>query len=486
MPRSFDAVVIGAGPGGYVAAIRLAQLGKKTAIVERWPTLGGVCLNWGCIPSKAVIHAGELRSEIARAAAYGIGTGGMAPLDLAKLKAWKQGIVSKLTGGISTLMKANGIEVVRGTARLLGPTRVHVEPPPGSGTRGGSGGAGIASPDDNEIDAKNVILATGARPIELPFLKGQRIWTSKEALDLDEIPRRLAIIGGGVIGLELGCAFLKLGTEELTIVEMLPDLLPGTDPDLVRPVRRALKERKGVAILLETKAAGYEEKGAEARLKVDGKEGPKEIVCDRVLVAIGFRPNSEDLGLADAGVALDKRGHVIVDQRCRTNVPSIYAIGDLTGAPYLAHRASKQAMVAAEVIAGEPSAFDVQAMPAAIFCDPEIGTVGMTEAQAKEKGRELSIGTFPFSVLGRAIAQDQTDGLVKVVADKASGLLLGVGIVGPRASDLIAEAALAIEMGALAEDLALTVHAHPTFPEALLEATEDALGHAIHIAKKKR
>lgn len=469
MARSFDAVVIGSGPGGYVAAIRLAQLGKKTAIVEKNPTFGGVCLNWGCIPSKAVIHAAELRKEVARAAAFGIGTGATPPLELAKLRSWKQEIVKKLTGGIATLLKANGVETLRGKGRLLGPTRIHVE--------------GDAK---EEVEAKAIILATGARPIELPFLKGSRVWTSKEFLELDEIPRRVAIVGGGIIGLELGCALLKLGTEELTIVEMLPEILPGTDPDLVRPVRRALKEHKGVTILVDAKAAGYSESPTEAKLEVETKDGKKTTVCDRVLSAIGFRPNSEDLGLADAGVATDKRGHVTVDARCRTNVPSIYAIGDLTGAPYLAHRASKQGIVAAEVIAGEPSAFDVQAMPAAIFSDPEIATVGLNEADAKAKGKDVTVGKFPFSVLGRALAQDAPEGLVKVVSDKKTGLLLGVGIVGARASDLIAEAALAIEMGAQTEDLALTVHAHPTFPEALMEATEDALGHAIHIAGKKR
>lgn len=471
MARSFDAVVIGSGPGGYVAAIRLAQLGKKTAIVEKNPTFGGVCLNWGCIPSKAVIHAAELRKEIGMAAAIGVGTGTTPPLDLAKLRSWKQEIVKKLTGGIGMLLKANGVEVLKGRGRLVGATKVHVE---------GEGGA------KEEVDAKAIVLATGARPIELPFLKGSRVWTSKEILELDEIPRRIAIVGGGIIGLELGCALLKLGTEELTIVEMLPDILPGTDPDLVRPVRRALKENKGVSILTEAKAAGYSETATEARLEVETKEGKKTITVDRVLSAIGFRPNSEDLGLADAGVATDKRGHVIVDQRCRTNVPSIYAIGDLTGAPYLAHRASKQGIVAAEVIAGEPSAFDVQAMPAAIFSDPEIATVGLSEAEAKAKGKDVAIGKFPFSVLGRALAQNKPEGLVKVVSDKKTGLLLGVGIVGERASDLIAEAALAIEMGAQTEDLALTVHAHPTFAEAMMEATEDALGHAIHIAGKKR
>ncbi len=470
MARSFDAVVVGSGPGGYVAAIRLAQLGKKTAIVEKNPTFGGVCLNWGCIPSKAVIHAAELREEMAHAATFGLGSGATPPLDLPKLKAWKQEIVKKLTGGIAMLLKGNGVETLRGKARLTGPTKLHVE--------GESG--------KEDVDAKAIILATGARPIDLPFLKGSRVWTSKELLELDEIPRRVAIVGGGIIGLELGCALLKLGTEELTIVEMLPEILPGTDPDLVRPVRRGLKEHKGVTILTETKAAGYSESATEAKLEVETKEGKRTITCDRVLSAIGFRPNSEDLGLADAGVATDKRGHVLVDQRCRTNVPSIYAIGDLTGAPYLAHRASKQGIVAAEVIAGEPSAFDVQAMPAAIFSSPEIATVGLSEADAKAKGKEVNVGKFPFSVLGRALAQGKPEGLAKVVSDKKTGLLLGVGIVGERASDLIAEAALAIEMGAQAEDLALTVHAHPTFPEALMEATEDALGHAIHIAGKKR
>ena len=468
MARTFDAVVIGSGPGGYVAAIRLAQLGKKAAVVERSPTFGGVCLNWGCIPSKAVIHAAELRKEIARGIHFGIGNG-QAPVDLPKLRAWKQGIVSKLTGGIGQLLKGNGVETIRGTAKLGGATKVKVATETGT----------------EELEAKAIVLATGARPIELPFLKGQRIWGAKEALELDEIPRRLAIVGGGIIGLELGCALLKLGTEELTIVELMPDLLPGTDPELAKPVLKALKAYPGVKILTESKAAGYEEKGAVAHLKVETKEGPKEIVCDRVLVAIGFRPNSEDLGLAEAGVALDKRGHVLVDDRCRTNVPSIYAIGDLTGVPYLAHRASKQGVVAAEVIAGKPAAFDVQAMPSAIFTDPEIATVGLSEAEAKAKGKEIVVGKFPFVALGRALAQDAPEGMVKVIADKKTGHLLGVGIVGARASDLIAEAALALEMGALAEDLALTVHAHPTFAEAVMEATEDALGHAIHLIRRK-
>jgi dihydrolipoamide dehydrogenase len=467
MARKLDVVVIGAGPGGYVCAIRLGQLGKKVAVVDPNPP-GGVCLNWGCIPSKAVIHVADLREEMSRAQEFGLGVA-PPPLDLPKLKAWKQGIVKKLNGGIGQLFKANGVELVPGMARVASPTKVVVEKKAG-GT--------------DEIDCSAIVVATGARPIELPFLKGSRIWTSKEALELDEMPERLTILGGGVIGLELACAFQKLGTKQLTIVEMMPDLLPGTDPDLVRPVRRKLKDR-GAEVLLETKAAAYREDGATGYLKVETKDGAKEIAADRVLVAIGFRPNTEGLGLSDAGVALDKRGHVQVDERCRSNVASIYAIGDVTGAPYLAHRASKMAVVAAEVIAGRPSAFDVQAMPAATFTDPEIAVVGLSEPEAKAKGRAVKVGKFPFTALGRALASDATEGLAKVVSDEKTGLLLGVGIVGPRASDLIAEAALAIEMGAQAEDLALTVHAHPTFPEALLEAAEDALGHAIHVAPRR-
>ncbi len=467
----FDAAVIGSGPGGYVSAIRLGQLGKNTVLIEKG-ALGGVCLNWGCIPSKAVIHASHLREEMSHGNAIGIGTGAEVPVDVDKLRTWKEGIVTKLQGGVGGLLKAAGVTVIKGTATLTGANSFKVD---------------LAEGGTQEIEADNIVLGTGGRPIELPFLphSNPRIWTSKEVLALNEIPERLAIVGGGVIGLEFGCAFAKLGSK-VTIVELLPGLMGGLDPELVKPVRQRFKKQGGT-IHFECSAKGVEERGDHAVLIAKDKKGKDlEIPCDRVIVAIGFRPNSEGIGLEAAGVTVDKRGFVPVDAQCRTNVPSIYAIGDLTGAPFLAHRASKHGIVAAEVIAGQPSLCDWQAMPAGTFSDPEIATVGLTEQEAVEAGHDVHVGRFPFAALGRAMASNDTAGLVKVIGDKKSGLLLGVGVTGPGANTMIAEAALAIEMGAQVEDLALTVHSHPTFSEAMMEAAEDFLGHAIHVARRKK
>lgn len=472
MAERYEVAVIGGGPGGYVAAIRLGQLGKKTIVIEK-NELGGVCLNWGCIPSKAVIHAAELRHEVQHASkAFGIGTGEV-PVDLGKLRAWKQGIVKKLTGGIGQLLKANQVTHVRGTATLTGPKTLKIEQQDGK---------------TQEVEFRAAIVATGATPIELPFLprSNPRVWTSQEMLELDVLPERLAIIGGGVIGMEMAAAYAKLGCQ-VTVIELTKTLLPGVDPELVKPVKRRLDEQK-VKVLLEHKATGLEEKGDHAVLKLETAAGAKadDLPVDRVLVSIGFRPNTKGVGLEDAGVKLDPRGFIPVDAQCRTNVESIYAIGDVTGPPYLAHRASKQGIVCAEVIGGEhEAACDFQAMPGGIFCDPEVATVGLSEDEAKKAGHEVKVGRFPFAALGRAMAQEATGGLVKVVTDAKTGVLLGVGIAGARANDLIAEAALAIEMGANVEDLALTVHTHPTFSEAMCEAAEDALGKAIHVASRR-
>jgi dihydrolipoamide dehydrogenase len=470
MADRYEVAVIGGGPGGYVAAIRLGQLGKKTLLIEKGD-LGGVCLNWGCIPSKAVIHAAELRHEVKHASAFGIGTGADVPIDLPKLRSWKQGLIKKLQGGISSLLKSNAVTHVRGTAVLTGPKTLEVTDKDGKKT---------------QVEFHSCIVATGAQPIELPFLPrtNKRVWTSQEMLELETIPRRLAIVGGGVIGMETACSYVKLGSQ-VTVVELMAGLLPGTDPELVKPVKKKLDEQ-GVKVILEAKATGLEEKGDHAVLKVETKTGVVDVPCDQVLVSIGFKPNTKGIGIESTGVTLDKRGHIVVDSRCRTNVESIYAIGDVTGAPYLAHRASKQGIVCAEVISGEHEAeCDWQAMPGGIFCDPEVATVGLNEEEAKRAGHEVGVGRFPFAALGRAMAQEATAGLVKVITDKKTGTLLGVGITGARANDLIAEAALAIEMGANVEDLALTVHTHPTFAEAICEAAEDALGKAIHVASRK-
>jgi dihydrolipoamide dehydrogenase len=459
--KTFDAVVIGGGPGGYVAAIRLAQLGKKTALVEK-ESLGGVCLNWGCIPSKAFIAAANLVDDIRASAERGI-LAGEPKVDVAKLRAFKDGVVKKLVGGVGQLEKGNGVEVLKGKATFVGPGALEVE----------------ASGEKTRLEAGAFILATGARPIVLPgFEWGPDVWTANEALDLPEVPGRLVVIGGGVIGLELGTVYAKLGSK-VTVVEALPALLTGVDAEAVRLVQKGLRQR-GVEVHLSAKAKGIDRSGGglAVRIEVEGKE--VSVPTDKVLVGVGFRPNTEGLGLEQAGVKLDARGFVTVDDQLRTNVPTIFAVGDVNGPPFLAHAASKEGEIAAEVIAGKKSVRDWVAMPAAIFTDPEVATVGLSEEQARAKGHDPVIGKFAFAALGRAIAIDHTEGFVKVVADRESKLLLGVTMVGPEASDLIAEAALALEMGAYAEDVALTVHAHPTLAEAFMEACKAALGEAIH------
>ncbi len=459
--KTFDAVVIGAGPGGYVAAIRLAQLGKKTALVER-ESLGGVCLNWGCIPSKAFIAAGNLVDEIRGAADRGILVS-EPKVDVAKLRAFKEGVVKKLVSGVGALEKGNGVEVLKGKATFVGPNAVEVD----------------AGGEKTRIEAAAFIVATGARPIAIPgFAYGKDVWSAKEALDLPEVPGRLVVIGGGVIGLELGTVYAKLGSK-VTIVEALPALLTGVDPEAVRIVQKGLRQR-GVDVHLNAKAKGLDAvAGAlSVRIEVDGKE--QAIPADKVLVAVGFRPNTEGIGLEAAGVKLDAKGYVQVDDQLRSSNPAVFAIGDIVGPPFLAHKASKEGEIAAEVIAGHRSARDWVAMPGAIFTDPEVATVGLSEEQARAKGLDPLVGKFAFAALGRAIAIDHTEGFVKVIADRESKLLLGVTMVGPEASDLIAEATLALEMGAYVEDVALTVHAHPTLAEAFMEASKAALGEAIH------
>jgi dihydrolipoamide dehydrogenase len=460
--KTFDAVVVGAGPGGYVAAIRLAQLGKKTALVDRG-ALGGVCLNWGCIPSKALIAAANLVEEMKGAAERGILVD-PPRVDIGKLREFKDKVVKKLVGGVAQLEKGNGVEVVKGTATFVAPNAVEV----------------LENGQVTRLEATAFIVATGARPIEIPGFKhdGKDVWTAEHAVDLPELPGRLVVIGGGVIGMELGTVYAKLGSK-VTFLEALPTILTGVDPEAVRLVQKGLRQR-GVVVHVNAKATGYEKKGGELLVKaeVDGKA--QVIAADKILVGVGFRPNSEGLGLEKVGVKISPRGFVEVDGQYRTSVPGIFAIGDLTGAPFLAHKASKEGEIAAEVIAGMKSARDWQALPGAIFTDPEIGTVGLTEEEARKAGHDPLVGKFAFGALGRAIAMDHTEGFVKVVGDRATKLLLGVTMVGPEASDLVAEAALAIEMGAYLEDVALTIHAHPTLPEAFMEACKAALGEAIH------
>ncbi len=458
-----EAAVIGSGPGGYVAAIRLGELGKETILIER-ERLGGVCLNIGCIPSKALIRVAKLKQRIEAAKQIGLEVSGV-NVDFEKVQAWKQGVVDRLVSGIEYLLKGNNVKLLKGTARFRAAHEIEI----------------ATSTGTDIIEAKNVIIATGSRYYDLPAFKfnGSTIISSTEALSLQQVPKTLAIIGGGVSGLEMGTMYAQLGCT-VTVIEMLDQLLPGTDIDLVRVVERSLR-KLGIEYHVKSKANQYHDGKIYATLE-DGKEGSFE--AEKVLVTVGRRPNSDGIGLENTGVQTDSHGFIKVDKKMQTNVPGLYAIGDVVGPPMLAHKASKEGIVAAEVIGGMNSEADFHAIPGVIFTDPEIATVGLTESQAKEKGYGPIVGKFPFTALGRAVLAGETEGFSKIVADKESNLVLGVHIVGAEASDLISEAALAIEMGATLEDIGFTVHPHPTLPESVMEAAEAAKGKAIHILQK--
>ncbi|AUX26641.1 dihydrolipoamide dehydrogenase [Sorangium cellulosum] len=467
--KTYDAIVIGAGPGGYPCAIRLAQLKQKTLCIEKEQP-GGVCLNWGCIPSKALISAAHLYEKSQAGGSMGIKVSGV-ELDPEQLQNWKEGIVKKLTGGVRSLLKGNGAELMTGTATIVGPNRVDVALPDGS---------------VEQVEAtKGIVIATGSTTIEIPTFKfdGDAIIGAKEAVSLRRIPKRLLVIGGGVIGLELGMVYQAFGSQ-LTVVEALPELLTGVDPDCTKVVEKRILKRGGT-IYKGAKALGYEKQkdgSVGVKIQVDGKE--QTIVVDTVLVAVGMRPSSKGLGLEKVGVTVDQRGFIPTDRTGRTNIPSIYAVGDVSGPPLLAHKATKEGEIVAEVIAGHKAEKDWVAIPGAIFTDPEIATAGLTEAEAKAKGLEISVGKFPFAALGKAMAMNETEGFVKIVADKKTKQVLGVHIVGPEASTMISEAALSLEMAAFLEDISLTIHPHPTLGESLMEAAAHAMGAAIHIANR--
>lgn len=468
--RSVQVAVIGAGPGGEVAAIRAGQLGLQTLVIER-EQAGGVCVNWGCIPSKALIHAANLVGELHEFSSFGIKAQGV-EIDATALMAWKDGIVKKQRSGLKQLFTSNKAEYLAGSATITGPKTLTVKP------AGGAGG------EVQEITFENLIIASGASVVQIPGFEydGDLVGYAKHGVSYDPIPKRLVIIGGGVIGCELGTVYAKLGSQ-VTIVEMMPSILPGTDPDLIRPVLKRMKKR-GMEVITGARAKGVKRDGKAGIVEVEVEGAIKQLPADKVLVAVGFRPNAQGLGLEAAGVKVDQKGWIVVDDRCRTSVPHIYAVGDVTGAPLLAHRAFKMGEVAAEVIAGKPAAYDIRAMPLGTFTDPEIAQVGLTEADARAKGYEVAVGTFPMAALGRAAATNATDGLVKVVIDKKTDVILGVGIAAAGACDLIAEACLALEMGALSEDVGLTVHTHPTLSEGVMEAARAAKGEAIHIVNR--
>ena len=459
-------IVIGAGPAGYVCAIRLAQLGQEVTVVER-DKLGGTCLNIGCIPSKALIAAGSLMQKIGHASTIGITCSDLA-LDVSKLVAWKSGIVDRLTGGIGTLLKNHGVEVVMGEAHLVDATSVCV--------KGESG--------EQTIKADDIVIATGSIPTTIPGFDFDEdaVWSSTEALVPKSIPGHLVVIGAGYIGLELGIMYQNLGSQ-VTGLEATGGALPGQERDCTKVIERSLKKRK-IKLLTETFAKGWERTATGLSVAIEGKTGASMVECDQILSTVGRRPYSEGLGLEAAGLSVNEQGFLDTDRQMRTAVTNIYAIGDIAGQPMLAHKGSKEGVVAAAVIAGMPDEYDAKCVPAVVFTAPEMASVGLTEEQCKEQGLDYVTGSFPFAASGRAMTLMDTEGLVKIIADAQTDELLGVHMVGPEVTELIAEATLALEMGATAEDIARTIHAHPTLPEAFMEAAESIHGMALHIYQR--
>ena len=463
----YDAVVIGSGPGGYVSAIRLGQLGMKTALIER-NVIGGECTNYGCIPSKALIEMSNLYWN-AKNSQMGIVSEKIS-INFRTFKAWKDQIITKLRDGIRYLCEENGSEIITGTAYIKSPTQVIVK----------------SNSSELTIDTKNIIVATGSTPIQLPNLifDNKYILSSKDVFEMDDIPNSLLIVGGGAIGIELGTALAKLGTQ-VTIVELMNQILPGIDPEIARFEMRILT-RLGIKIYTESTVSNINVSNGTIEAFIRKKTGEEyKVNAEKILVSVGRRPNSNSLGLENAGVKLDEKGFIIVDKKMRTNVSNIYAVGDVVGPPYLAHKAFKQGLTAAEVIGGLPSEYDHKAIPQVIYSDPEIALVGLSDQEARNYGYDPIIGRFSFTASGRALTENSAEGFVKIIADKKTGIVLGAQIIGPKASELISEVALAIEMGATIEDLGFTMHPHPTLSESIMEAAEEALGKPIHMLKRK-
>ncbi|MFO1399935.1 MAG: dihydrolipoyl dehydrogenase [Steroidobacteraceae bacterium] len=452
--RSAQLLVLGAGPGGYTAAFRAADLGLRVTLVERWPTLGGVCLNVGCIPSKALLHAARVLDEAQQMAAHGISFG-KPEIDVTRLRAWKASVVKKLTGGLAMLAKQRQVEIVRGTGRFIEPRLLEVE----------HEGA------VQRIRFEQCIIAAGSEPVKLPLIPADpRIMDSTGALELPDRRGRLLVIGGGIIGLEMASVYESLGAR-VSIVELTAQLIPGCDPDLVRPLERRLRTRYE-QILLGTKVTAVEARADALYVSLEGPQGLRTEAFDRVLVAVGRAPNGRRLAAEAAGVQVDERGFIRVDGQMRTSAAHIFAIGDVVGQPMLAHKATHEGKVAAEAAAGRRSHFDARAIPSVAYTDPEVAWAGLTETQAKAQGIAVEKGAFPWMASGRSLSLGREEGMTKLIFDPATRRVLGGGIVGPNAGELIAEIVLAIEMGADAADIGLTVHPHPTLSETVCFAAE--------------
>ena len=466
-----EVLVLGAGPGGYTAAFRAADLGLNVTLVERWDSLGGVCLNVGCIPSKALLHAAKVIDEAAEMSKHGIDFG-KPKIDAKKLVGWKADVVKKLTGGLATMAKQRKVNVVNGYGRFVGPHHVEVE----------------ANGKKQVIRFEKCIIAAGSEPVRLPFApEDERIMDSTGALDLKEIPKKLLVIGGGIIGLEMACVYDALGSE-VTVVELADQLVPGADKDLIRPLEKRIKARYA-NIMTGTKVTEMKAQKNGIKVSFDGKNAPDgDQVFDRVLVAVGRVPNGGKLDADKAGVNVDERGFIRVDRQQRTNVEHVFAIGDLVGQPMLAHKATHEGKVAAEVCAGEKRYFDARVIPSVAYTDPEVAWVGLTEEQAKKDGIEYEVGKFPWAASGRSLSLGRDEGFTKLLFDPKTHRVVGGAMVGPNAGELIAEVALAIEMNCDAADIGLTIHPHPTLSETVNFAAEAFEGTLtdLYLPKRKR
>ena len=468
-PIKTEIVVVGAGPGGYAAAFYAADLGKKVILVEREQRLGGVCLNRGCIPSKALLYAAHTVNAARESDHRGI-TFGAPTVDVSKLRAWKESILARLSGGIAQLAKMRGVQIMAGRGYFEDSRTLRVESDQGQ----------------QFIHYEKAIIAVGSKSaMPKAFdLGNPRIMTSREALEVEDVPENLLVIGGGYIGMELGTVYASLGSK-VVLVEALDSILAGADPDLARPVvayaKKAFKE-----VRLKTKVSKMSTSGKQIKVEFDMDGQKKEELYDRVLVAVGRSPNANDLGLENTKVSFDDKGFIHVNEKQQTTDPAIYAIGDIAGGVLLAHKASKEARIAVEVIVGEDSAFADITIPAVVFTDPELAWCGLTESEAKAKGMEVKVAKFPWAASGRALSFDRPDGLTKLIVDPDTERILGVGIVGTGAGELISEGVLAVEMGATAKDLALAVHPHPTLSETLMEAAEAFYGVATHTMARKK